>query len=45
MKDKKIRQEIIPGHFLGDTVILKEETELTKKTKSEIRNNRLCFQR
>lgn len=31
MKDKKVRQEIIPGHFLGDTVILKEETELTKK--------------
>lgn len=31
MKDKEIRQEIIPGYSLGDTVILKEETELTKK--------------
>ncbi len=31
MKDKETRKEIVPGYFLGDTVILKEETELTKR--------------
>lgn len=29
--EEKERKEIFDGYFVGDTVILKEETELTKK--------------
>lgn len=29
--EEKERQEVFDGYFVGDTVILKEETELTKK--------------
>tara|TARA_Y100000389_G_scaffold71251_1_gene67981 strand:+ start:2488 stop:2793 length:306 start_codon:yes stop_codon:yes gene_type:complete len=34
MDNKKL--QIIPGYFVGDTVILKEETDLTKNNKIKI---------